>query len=120
MKKLIFLALGLFVLIGVPVLALYVIEREGTPMRLVLTNTTSSAITGGTFAVCDKTYDIKPIAPGQSRGFIHGVRGDCHYTLTAHLANGRILRDEFGYITSGMPTTTRYDVTDSGEALSAQ
>ena len=64
---------------------------------VVVTNESDSAINGVTVSVCESTWTIEILNPGESKTFKATYNSDDHFRVSSPALNG-----DFGYVTSGL------------------
>lgn len=65
--------------------------------RIMISNDTDETISEITVSVCDSTWNIRNLAPGETITFTAFYSSDGHFRVSSPYLNG-----DFGYVTHGM------------------
>ncbi len=87
----------------IPALALLAITGCQSFENLVLIENNSKTVcTSVTVTVCDSTWTIQNMTPGEEREFTIVYTKDDSFHVTVQSANGKSLEGSFGYVTHGI------------------
>jgi len=84
---------------------------------VLLANRSSQTIASARVSVCGRTFAFSNLPSGEDAAFRFNVAGDSHYEVEVTLDSGRAMRNEFGYVTNGVDSFDRIEVTDAGVTL---
>ncbi len=70
---------------------------NGLDNRVTVRNDTDEAISGIAVSVCDSSWNIETLAPGETRNFTAVYSTDGHFRVSSPYLNG-----DFGYVTNGL------------------
>lgn len=63
--------------------------------------------------LCTEIQNVVVVEPGKTVSFKFNIPGDCHFSVKALLEGGRLLTDNFGYVTNGSNFKTTIVIKDT-------
>jgi len=78
----------------------------GEKNRIFVKNNSDEYFHSVTVSVCDSTWIIQNLAPGEVQEFTVIYTIDDHYQISAEASDGQILEGVFGYVTHGINDDT--------------
>ena len=68
---------------------------------VTLENSSNFSILGGTIDICNKSYVIPELQPGQKKLIQFDIKGDSDYKISVQTASKKTMSKRLGYITNG-------------------
>lgn len=81
--------------------------------EFVLLNHAPEAIQNVSVSICEQTFEFANVLPGTSRVGSYQVRGDCGFEVDVQFGDGRKIRLQDGYVSSGLDNAHEIDITSS-------